>query len=105
MFGDGSYPSDAGFNRTFFLMFRMNWRWRQKLFIPVVAATVGFVVNGIRVALMAVLVAKGDKGAFAYWHEGDGSLIFSLIAVALFFLFCWFLLWINKAKSQKVSES
>jgi exosortase/archaeosortase family protein len=41
---------------------------------------------------MAILVAQQQMAAFDYWHEGDGSLVFSLIAVLLFGLFCWFLL-------------
>lgn len=72
----------------FLLMFPQ--KGKQKIIVPIIAATLGFVVNGVRVALMAVLVAQGHKEAFDYWHQGDGSLIFSLIAVLLFGLFCWF---------------
>ncbi|NEU75155.1 cyanoexosortase A [Hassallia byssoidea VB512170] len=83
----------------FILMFPLNRQ--QKILAPIVAATLGFIVNGVRVALMGVIVAKGNQEAFEYWHHGDGSLIFSMIAVILFGLFCWFLLNINETKNKQ----
>lgn len=65
---------------------------RKKFLVPVIANLLGFVVNGVRVALMAILVASSKQKAFEYWHTGDGSLIFSMISVLLFGLFCVFLL-------------
>ena len=59
-------------------------RWQQKLGLPIVAVLLGFFINGLRVALMAVLVAMGNMSAFDYWHVGTGSLVFSAIAVLLF---------------------
>lgn len=64
--------------------------WKQKLLLCLSAVVIGFFINGLRVALMAVLVASGDWQAFQYWHLGDGSLIFSLIAIALFGCLCYF---------------
>lgn len=74
----------------FMLMFPRNWL--QKIVISIVAITIGFVVNGLRVALMALLVRKDNLEIFEYWHTGTGSLIFSLIASLIFGCFCWFLL-------------
>jgi cyanoexosortase A len=54
-----------------------------------VAIAVAFVVNSIRVAVL-VLVVREDA-AFDYWHDGDGSQIFSAISVALFFACCHWL--------------
>ncbi|HIK38141.1 MAG: cyanoexosortase A [Geminocystis sp.] len=65
---------------------------RYTYFVPVVAILIGFFVNALRVALMAILVAYGNREAFVYWHEGDGSLIFGMIAVGLFGGFYWLLL-------------
>ncbi|NJP09054.1 MAG: cyanoexosortase A [Leptolyngbyaceae cyanobacterium RU_5_1] len=62
----------------------------QKMLCVGVAIAIGFVINSIRVALMAILNNAGDKYAFDYWHEGTGSLMFSAIAVLLFGCFCWF---------------
>ncbi len=61
----------------------------QKLLMPIVAICLGFSINGIRVALMAILAASTDKSAFSYWHDDEGSLIFSLISVLLFGLLCY----------------
>ncbi|MGA9380655.1 MAG: cyanoexosortase A [Phormidium sp.] len=68
-----------------------------KIIVPVVAVCIAFVVNGIRVALLAVLSAPSSKQAFEYWHKGDGSLVFSTIAVLIFGLFCLFLLRQNQS--------
>ncbi|MCU0552755.1 MAG: cyanoexosortase A [Leptolyngbya sp. Prado105] len=64
----------------------------QKILIPSVALTLAFIFNALRVALMAVLVALGDEKAFEYWHVGNGSLVFSMIAVIAFCFLCQFLL-------------
>ena len=57
--------------------------WKQKIGLPMAAIALGFIINGFRVALMAVLVALSHTDAFDYWHVGNGSLIFSAIAVLL----------------------
>jgi len=62
----------------------------QKIVLPFVAIITAFLVNAARVALMAVLVSLSQPEAFKYWHEGNGSVIFSMIAVFIFGLFCWF---------------
>jgi len=92
-----------GLALIFILMFPLNKQ--HKILAPIVAAILGFFVNGVRVALMGVIVAKGNQKAFEYWHHGDGSLIFSMIAVILFGLFCWFLLNINETKNKKLKSS
>ncbi|MEL6552875.1 MAG: cyanoexosortase A [Cyanobacteria bacterium J06621_11] len=58
--------------------------WKQKVILPVVAIAIGFGLNGVRVALMAVLIAMSDSAGFDYWHVGTGSLVFSAIAVLCF---------------------
>ncbi|NJR51648.1 MAG: cyanoexosortase A [Leptolyngbyaceae cyanobacterium CSU_1_3] len=64
----------------------------QKLLLPAIAIGIAFVMNGVRVALMAVLVALSNQSAFEYWHVGNGSLIFSTIAVVCFGMLCNFLI-------------
>ena len=54
---------------------------KQKLGLPAIAIILGFMVNGFRVALMAVLIALSDMEGFDYWHVGTGALVFSAIAV------------------------
>jgi cyanoexosortase A len=62
----------------------------QKIVVPLVAIISAFIVNAARVSLLAVLVSLSQPEAFKYWHEGSGSVIFSMIAVFIFGLFCWF---------------
>ena len=63
-----------------------------QIFVPIVALILGFVVNGVRVALMTVLAASDKLEAFEYWHTREGSLFFGMIAIAIFGLFYAFLL-------------
>lgn len=70
----------------FLLMFPL--RPLQRVICLLVAVTIGFSVNAGRVALMALLVKQTE--IFQFWHEGQGSLVFSVISVALFGIFCWF---------------
>jgi cyanoexosortase A len=72
----------------FLMMFPLPSRAKQILCV-VGAVLLGFVVNAFRVALMAILNAAKNKAGFDYWHTGNGSLIFSAIAVLLFGVFCW----------------
>lgn len=71
----------------------------QKIVVPLVAIITAFVVNAARVALMAVLVSQTE--AFKYWHEGNGSVIFSMIAVFIFGLFCWFAILKDDPKNKE----
>jgi cyanoexosortase A len=64
----------------------------QVFLIPSIAIILAFILNGVRVSLMAYLNTYSQKSAFEYWHEGNGSLIFSLIGVILFGYFGNFLL-------------
>lgn len=74
----------------FTMLFPMGWL--QVLLIPIAAIAVAFLVNGIRVAMMAVLFAQANIDAFDYWHHGDGSQLFSMTAVLLFGGVCYFCL-------------
>lgn len=71
-----------GLSAISLIMFPVS-RFKQ-ITIPLLALLIGFTVNGIRVALMAVLAASQNRQAFDYWHEGDGSLIFGAAAVLIF---------------------
>ena len=62
----------------------------QKLVCLIVAVLLGFITNGLRVSLMAWLVAYANEESFDYWHGDDGSLIFAMVSVGLLGLFCWF---------------
>jgi cyanoexosortase A len=91
-----------GLSVLFLVMFPLDWL--KRILVPVVAMFVAFIVNGVRVALMAILVADSNQEAFEYWHTGNGSLIFSLISLMLFGLFCLFLLQLDKPETQNYRE-
>jgi cyanoexosortase A len=75
---------------------------KYQYIVPFIAIVTGFMINAFRVVLMAILVGMGEQKAFIYWHEGDGSLVFGLIAVMTFCLFYWFLM--NQSE-QKINPS
>jgi cyanoexosortase A len=74
-----------------FLMMFSTTRF-QKALVIFTSIAIAFVVNSLRVALMAILVATSSPEAFDYWHEGDGSMIFAVAAVLTFGSFCFGLL-------------
>lgn len=76
----------------------------DKLICLILAPLIGFFTNGLRVYLMTLLVAYSDKKTFEYWHGEDGSLIFSMISVLLFGLFCWFF-YIRKGNDDLETEA
>ncbi|NJM67013.1 MAG: cyanoexosortase A [Acaryochloris sp. RU_4_1] len=75
-------------------------RIRNIILIPIVAIFLGFIMNGFRVALLAVLVDLSSKETFKYWHQGDGSLIFSVVTTLIFGVFCWLLLQLDSPLNQ-----
>ena len=62
---------------------------RQKIWLPIASILLGFTINGMRIALMATLVALSDSSGFEYWHTGNGSLVFSAISVLMFVTVCF----------------
>ncbi|WP_373542886.1 cyanoexosortase A [Chamaesiphon sp.] len=72
-----------GMSILFLMLLPLPWKWFQKLVLPVAAIAIGFIVNALRVALMAILVAQKQMAAFDYWHAGSGSLVFSVIGTFL----------------------
>ncbi|HEY9729704.1 MAG TPA: cyanoexosortase A [Chroococcales cyanobacterium] len=64
----------------------------KKYFVPIVAMILAFVVNGFRVVVMAFFANAQNQKGLAYWHDGQGSLLFMLISVMLFGFFYLFLM-------------
>lgn len=56
----------------------------QMITILVGGSFIAVIVNGVRLALMAFLVANGDQVGFQYWHGSQGGQIFSTVSFALF---------------------
>jgi cyanoexosortase A len=67
-----------------FLMVFPLRRWRHRLAALLIALVSAVVVNAVRIALLALLVAVPEdwgSQAFDFFHDSYGSLVFSLIAV------------------------
>ncbi|MGL5081614.1 MAG: cyanoexosortase A [Microcoleaceae cyanobacterium] len=101
--GIDTMTHSLGLAVLFLLMFSST-KW-QKVIIPIVALGIGFTVNIFRVVLMAALVSENQMKAFDYWHKGDGSLIFSLIAVFCFGGFCYWVIQQNESKQNELQQS
>lgn len=86
----------------FLVMFPTNLT--NKFLVPIVAVLIAFVVNGLRVALMALLVAYTDEETFYYWHLGGGSQIYFLISTVIFGGFCYFISQQNDSENSEPRE-
>lgn len=58
--------------------------------IPLAAAAIGFWVNGVRIALLVMISSAEHAANFEYWHSSEGALVFSMVSVILFGLFCFY---------------
>ena len=95
-----------GMSVLFLMLLPLPWKWFQKLILPVAAVVIGFIVNALRVALMAILVSQQQMAAFEYWHAGSGSLVFSVIGTFLLVLILWVSIELFKPKlPEEESES
>ncbi len=74
----------------------------KRFFVPIVAIIIGFVINGIRVAML-VIFAASDKAAFENWHGGQASYLYGMIGIVLFGCFYWLLLQ-QEEKSQNTGS-
>jgi exosortase/archaeosortase family protein len=72
----------------------------KKILLPVAAVFIGFILNGFRVALLAVLAGSNQK-MFEYWHA-DKSEVFSMMSVLIFALFFYLITRQDKPGSQGV---
>ncbi|MEL6928397.1 MAG: cyanoexosortase A [Cyanobacteria bacterium J06600_6] len=66
--------------------------WKAKIYLPIASILLGFTINALRIALMAILVAMSDIDGFHYWHTGTGSFIFSAVSVSILAIICLILL-------------
>ncbi|MBW4444599.1 MAG: cyanoexosortase A [Plectolyngbya sp. WJT66-NPBG17] len=84
-----------------FLLFPTNWI--QRIVLPIVGIVIAFFTNAIRVMILAILSAPGSGEAFTYWHDGSGSLAFSMLAVSIVGALCYF--WLLRDEDiERISE-
>ncbi|MBD1908079.1 cyanoexosortase A [Funiculus sociatus GB2-A5] len=76
----------------------------KKILLPTAGVLLAFLINGIRVALMAVLVASSNQQAFEYWHGSEGNQIFSTISILVFGILCQLFLHENKLEHPENME-
>lgn len=63
----------------------------KRFFVPIVAIIIGFVINAIRVAMLAIF-ADSNEAAFDSWHGGQASYLYGMIGIIFFGCFYWLLL-------------
>jgi cyanoexosortase A len=87
--------SCAGYSKIFWLveisifylvLFPSNLR--NIFIIPPVATAIAFVSNSVRIAILGAFLAANNEAGFEYWHQGDGSQIFTIIPVVIFGSLC-----------------
>lgn len=67
------------------------------------AILIGFFTNLFRVAVIATQMGVEDQEAVSFWYEGNGSLLFGVIAVVLFAGFYRALYWLEQRHYAKLS--
>ena len=83
-------------------------RKSQLLLLWVYSSLIALVVNGLRLCLMALLVANQQQSAFDYWHGSAGAEIFSTIALLLLALVFWLLIIRNREvlrEAQSITDN
>ncbi len=65
---------------------------RSRFWLPIAGVTIAFLVNLIRVVLMAYLLNSAHQSAFLYWHGSQGAQFFSTVSILLFGWLCHWLL-------------
>ncbi len=93
-----------GMSVLFLMLLPLPWKWYQKAILPVAAVGIGFIVNSLRVSLMAILVSQKQMAAFNYWHDGSGSLVFSVMGTLLLVLLVWILIQLFTPESPAQEE-
>jgi len=76
--------------------------WLGKIIIPTLAILLAFMVNSVRVAVLALLIANNHRQAFDFWHEGSGSHAISMVSVIILWLLCQYLIRQDKPEPAKV---
>jgi exosortase/archaeosortase family protein len=62
---------------------------RQRVALFASSVLIGFLVNAARIAVLAVAVMRGEDTMFEYWHQGLGSMFFTIASTAAACLAWW----------------
>ncbi|MBD2163245.1 cyanoexosortase A [Calothrix membranacea FACHB-236] len=77
---------------------------KKLFFIPIFAILLGFVINGIRIAMLAVMQGT-NKAAFDSWHGGQASYSFGVLGIVIFGLVYMFLLKQEEQQAENLEKS
>jgi cyanoexosortase A len=75
----------------------------KRFFVAIFAMTLGFVVNGVRIAMLAVFEGT-NKAAFHSWHGGQASYSFGVLGILIFGLVYMLLLKQEEKQMQKQAK-
>ena len=76
----------------------------KRFFVAIFAMLVGFVLNGIRIAILAVMVGT-NEAAFHSWHGGNASYSFGVLGILIFGLVYMLLLKQEERQMQNNEKS
>ena len=86
-----------------YLTCKLQFFWKL-IVISIICIKMAFFANCIRIAFLGYLVSIESDASFDFWHEGFGSLIFSLI-VMTFTCGLYYLIWSRENPSENISTS
>lgn len=98
---DGGRLMDFMLRLTVMLIVAFPVKRYKWLIILAISMFLGWLVNVGRVTAMVFIANTGDMAAFEYWHTGEGSKIFHLIAIILFCSVAYFQITPAKSGKQK----
>ncbi|MEM7760741.1 MAG: cyanoexosortase A [Cyanobacteria bacterium P01_A01_bin.40] len=87
-----------GLSVIFLSIFPVSQTKIMKFLVVIMAAMVGFFVNSLRVAILALLSGDLSRLTFEYWHSQEGALIFVMLSVVIYSVFCWLILGYSSPK-------
>jgi cyanoexosortase A len=73
----------------------------HRITLPFIAILLGFVMNSLRVALLALLSPPQYSALFYYWHGANGASMIVLLTLLIYSLICF---WIFKPLDQNSQE-
>jgi cyanoexosortase A len=71
------------------------------LCLPLIAVLLSFLMNSIRVTILALLSSGTTRHAFQYWHSANGASVFVLLTIVLYGCIYWYFFNPSASASQE----
>ena len=84
---------------VFMMLFPL--RWGQRTQVALLALGASFLINAVRVAVLAVIQSTGNSHAFDFWHQGQASFLWTMLPVLVLGGFC---LWLVRKPREEAAE-